>query len=104
MDAGSAFSMLFALAFVLALIIGGAWLVKRFGGPIGSSGPFKVLGSASLGGRERIVLVQVGEEQMLLGVAPGNVRHLGKPETPIEVPELNAFAQTLANSLGRGKS
>lgn len=104
MDVGSAFSMLIALAFVVALIIGGAFLVKRFGGPIGASGPFKVLGSASLGGRERVVLLQVGEEQILLGVAPGSVTHLGKPEKNIEVAEVNVFAQTLANSLGRRKT
>lgn len=105
MDIGSAFGMVLALGFVLALIVGGAWLVRKFGGPLtASSGPFKVLASISLGGRERAVLIQVGSEQMLLGVSPGSVRNLGKLDNPIDVPDTAVFAQTLANSLGRGKS
>lgn len=69
--------MLFALCLVLGLIAALAWLVKRFGliqAP--SSLSMRVLSSLSLSGKERVVLVEVGEQQFLLGVSPGQVSRL----------------------------
>jgi len=54
-----------------------AWLVKRFGliqAP--SSLSMRVLSSLSLSGKERVVLVEVGEQQFLIGVSPGQVSRL----------------------------
>ncbi len=65
------------LAFILILIFGAAWLAKRFGGlPAGGKGMVKVLGGASLGTRERVVVVQVDDTRLVLGVAPGRVQAL----------------------------
>ena len=69
--------MLFALCLVLGLIAALAWLVKRFGliqAP--SSLSMRVLSSLSLSGKERVVLVEVGEQQFLIGVSPGQVSRL----------------------------
>jgi flagellar protein FliO/FliZ len=55
--------------------------VNRFG-QAGAS-PLRVLGSASVGTREKVVLLATGREQILLGVAPGNVRTLHVFETPV---------------------
>jgi flagellar biosynthetic protein FliO len=69
--------MLFALCLVLGLIVALAWLVKRFGliqAP--SSLSMRVLSSLSLSGKERVVLVEVGEQQFLIGVSPGRVSRL----------------------------
>ncbi len=62
------------LLFVLLLILFGAWLLKRFvvSGP-GSNKPLNVLSGISLGGREKVVLIQAGEQRLLLGVSPGRV-------------------------------
>jgi len=62
---------------VLALIGAVAWLLKRlsaFRAPGG--GLIRVLAGAAVGQRERIVLVEVGETWLLVGVAPGHVTNL----------------------------
>jgi len=65
------------LLLILLLIFGGAWLFKRYGNlPLGGKGMVKVLGGASVGARERVVLVEVENTRLLLGVAPGQVRTL----------------------------
>jgi flagellar protein FliO/FliZ len=65
------------LLLILALILGGAWLFKRYSHlPMGGKGAIKVLGGASVGPRERVVLIEVDSVRLLLGVAPGQVRTL----------------------------
>lgn len=94
-----------ALAFVLALIVGGAWLMRRLSGPMmNQDQALRVLASAPVGQRERVVLLQAGEQQYLLGVAPGQVRLLSEPQQSIPVSDQQAFAQTLGQMLQRGKS
>ena len=62
---------------IVALILLLAWAARRFSGLTQLGGQdMKVLGALPLSHRERAVLVQVGDKQMLLGVAPGNVSML----------------------------
>ncbi len=67
-----------ALIFVVLLIIGGAWLLRRVGRFNRSAdGAMKIVSVLSLGSRERVVLLQVGRShQVLVGVAPGRVSAL----------------------------
>ncbi|WP_162851765.1 flagellar biosynthetic protein FliO [Azoarcus indigens] len=77
--------MIFGLVIVIALLVVCLWLIKRLGAPRGSAAALKVLGAAPVGPRERVVLVELGEKVLVLGVAPGNVRTLhvmGKDELP----------------------
>lgn len=77
MASGSLVNTAIGLVVVLAMIIGMAWLLRRFGGlPTVGKGAVSVVGGVSLGARERAVLLQVGDEQVLVGVAPGQVRAL----------------------------
>ncbi|KPJ89731.1 MAG: hypothetical protein AMJ53_15515 [Gammaproteobacteria bacterium SG8_11] len=62
---------------VLLIIAAAAWFTRRFGyfqSTVG--GNMRIIGGLHLGTRERLVVVQVGEEQLLLGVAPGRVSTL----------------------------
>lgn len=69
--------MFFGLFVVVALIFGMAWFMKRLGSINGmATGNLKVLGGISVGQRERVVLIQAGETQLLIGVAPGEIRTL----------------------------
>ncbi|MDF1828474.1 MAG: flagellar biosynthetic protein FliO [Cycloclasticus pugetii] len=62
------------LFFVLLLILIVAWAAKRFTGLASShKGHLKVLSGVSLGHREKAVLIQAGNQHLLLGVAPGRV-------------------------------
>lgn len=64
--------------FLVLIIIGGfAWVLKRFGiGTATSSGPIKVIATAGVGQRERVVVVEIENTRLVLGVAPGRVNVL----------------------------
>ncbi|MCU7842925.1 MAG: flagellar biosynthetic protein FliO [Candidatus Thiodiazotropha sp. (ex Monitilora ramsayi)] len=85
------------LLLILVLIIGGAWLFKRYANlPMAGKGYVKVLGGASVGARERVVVVEVENKRLLLGVAPGQVRNL------YELPsDSTSFQQELDKAHGR---
>jgi flagellar protein FliO/FliZ len=77
LGADSLLSTVGGLLLVLAIIIGGAWLFKRYAQlPMGGKGMVRVIGGASVGTRERVVVVEVENQRLLLGVAPGQVRTL----------------------------
>ncbi len=65
------------LIFVSAMIIVLGWAVKKLSGNhfIQQNG-MKVIASLSLSSREKIVLVEVGSQKLLLGVAPGSITRL----------------------------
>lgn len=73
----SVIQVILSLAFVIVLIYAVAWYIRRMQLTTSGSGQaMRVVTALSVGARERVVLVQVGEEQMLLGVAPGRVNLL----------------------------
>ncbi|MBP1208048.1 flagellar protein FliO/FliZ [Duganella sp. 1411] len=76
--AGGLLQTTFALLFVLALLVGGAWFLKRFGPRNlgGGGGTVKLVGSLSLGTRERILVVEVGEQWIVVGASPGRMNAL----------------------------
>ena len=82
---------------VILLLVAVLVMLKRFNGVSGSiSGDMRVVSSVSVGQRERAVLLQVGEQQILVGVGPGSVRPLHVFEEPaIEVAAQNtpSFAE-----------
>lgn len=74
--AGSLVQMLFGLALVIALLFGCLWIIRRLSARRGGAAAIQVLGAAAVGPRERVVLVQLGEQVLVLGVAPGSVSKL----------------------------
>ncbi|WP_456406895.1 flagellar biosynthetic protein FliO [Thiolapillus sp.] len=97
------------LGIVLAMVMLLAWLAKRFShSRLSGAHGMRLLGGLSLGAKERIVLVQVGDKQLLLGVAPGQLQTLHVLEQPIQLPEKPAavsdnhsFANKLAKLLNQ---
>ena len=75
---GSIFTMLFGLVAVLAVMAGIAWLLKRFGlsQTLSGNAAAKVVGGVSVGSRERVMVIEVGEQWIVVGVAPGRVNAL----------------------------
>ena len=76
-----------ALFFVIALLLGGAWVLKRFGprGFGGGSNTVKLVGALSVGARERILVVEVGEQWIVVGASPGRMNALAtmpRQDTP----------------------
>lgn len=96
---------LFALALVLGLIFGLAWLARRMPGVAGMRGNgLRVVASTALSARERLVVVEVGGQQLLLGTGASGTRLLHTLETPlpVEAPAQPVpFAQLLAQQFGK---
>jgi len=99
----------FGLAVVLALIWGAAWLTRRIA-PTGTSSrsPIKVIATQALGQRERVVLIELGDNWLLLGVAAGQVTalHTGPKSTLPQAPtaESAPFAKFLALAKKKAKA
>lgn len=68
----------FGLLLVLALLFAVAYILRRFNGGrgFGSRGPLRVVGGLMLGPRERIVLVEIGETWLVIGIGQGQMRTL----------------------------
>ncbi|WP_297351846.1 flagellar biosynthetic protein FliO [Paraburkholderia sp.] len=74
---GAILQTILGLLVVIGLVFACAWLARRFGLQPGSRGGLvKTIGGASLGGKERVAVVEIGDTWLVLGAAPGNVRLL----------------------------
>lgn len=73
-NSGNVVSMLGSLALVVALIFALAWLARKLQGLRAVRGDLlQVTGGVSVGGKERVVIVKVGADHFLVGVAQGQV-------------------------------
>jgi flagellar protein FliO/FliZ len=104
---GAVLQTLLGLAIVIAFVFGCAWLARKFG-VAGSkrTGLVKVIGGASLGNKERVSVVEIGDTWLVLGAAPGNVRLLHTmPAGSVELNGTEAGAtpegQALQGSFGQ---
>lgn len=89
-SSGNLMQVTLGLLLVLAVIVGVAWLLRRYGRlQSAASGSLKILGGLSIGPRERVVLLQVGDTQLLVGVAPGRVQMLHVLDEPLITPEIS---------------
>jgi flagellar protein FliO/FliZ len=85
MDAGS---MILSLLMVLALIIICALVLKRFNLTQQGISQLKVVTSLSLGAKERVVVIQAGEQQLLLGVTAQQVTLIERLAEPLATQTL----------------
>ncbi|MBT2294261.1 flagellar biosynthetic protein FliO [Pseudomonas fluorescens] len=105
--AGQLAQLVLGLLLVLGLIFFLAWLLRRVqrAGPAGKGQVIDIVGSRALGPRDRLVLVQVGNEQILLGLSPGTITALHVLKEPVQVPATDQatpeFAQRLMELLGK---
>lgn len=98
-------STVLALLLVVGLILALAWLARRMPGAVASSSKsLRVVASLGVGQRERLMVVEVGGTQLLLGVGPGGTRTLHTLAEPLPMPDAPApFAQLLAQQFGKKK-
>lgn len=94
--------MVLGLALVLGLIILASWLLRRLGAGASAPGSLvRVVTVASVGPRERVVLVEVEDTWLVLGVAPGRVNTLHQlPRQQLAQPQVQpqGFAAWLAQA------
>jgi flagellar protein FliO/FliZ len=98
---------IFALLVVLAALAALAWFLKRFGpGQASGQGNLHIVGALSLGGRERIVVVEVGEQWIVVGASPGRINALAtlprqEGVAPIGATPAQPFADWLKKTLDK---
>ncbi|HEY0683085.1 MAG TPA: flagellar biosynthetic protein FliO [Steroidobacter sp.] len=82
--AGSLTQVTLSLLLVLGIVFAAAWVTRRLRGfgRFGNSA-LQVITDIGVGAKERVVLVQVGKQQLLLGVAPGRVNTLHVLDEPV---------------------
>lgn len=103
--------VMLALIVVLVAVFAAALLMKRLRGfSGGGANGIEVVAQASLGSKERAVIVKVAGQRLLLGVASGGVTLLQTLPPQADPPETSAnmmplqpqrFAELLRRSLGK---
>ncbi|SAL03457.1 flagellar biosynthesis protein, FliO [Caballeronia fortuita] len=99
---GAVLQTLVGLVVVIGFVFGCAWLARKFGYQGGKRGGLvKVVGGASLGNKERVAVVEVGDTWLVLGAGPGNVRLLHTmPAGTADVEGVSAPSPSTAGSFG----
>ncbi|MHB1352766.1 MAG: flagellar biosynthetic protein FliO [Thiobacillus sp.] len=80
--AGGMLSVFVSLALILGGFVAIAWLARRYLPGMASQGVVKVIGTTSVGPRERVVVVEIDDTWLTLGVGGGNVRLLHTSPKP----------------------
>lgn len=110
---GGTLEITVTLLIVVGFLAGLAWFAKRLRGGFKSGGArIQVLGAQPVGPKERVVLVRVGETDVLVGVGSGSVNTLHvfpagslakfePPEAPATAPGQADFRSLLMKALGK---
>ena len=109
---GGILQMLLSLGVVIGLLFASLYLLKKLSAPRGvAAGLLRVIAGVAIGTRERVVVVEVGETWLVLGVAPGGVTRLHEmprqtaPSQDAPVAPTHGFgsefAERLRQSMGR---
>ncbi len=99
--AGSTLQLLASLLLVLGLIVALGWLSRRMHRLTPSRArALRVVDALPVGTRERIVLVEVGGQQLLVGLAPGRVQTLHVLETPVSAVPADAHGASAPDGAG----
>lgn len=97
----SILQLLLGLGLVLGTILLMAYLLRKVSVLPGQHRKLKVVAALSLGQKERAVLVQIGEEQILLGVSQGQVTLLKSFDQPVITPDQPAAESVFARKLNQ---
>jgi len=99
-----------SLVLVVALMFGGAWIFRRVGGlPATKKNPLKIISGVRLGARERVVVLEIADTWLVVGVANGQVntlhtlpRQINMSE-PLPPPQQSSFNQWLSRFSSKPK-
>lgn len=90
-SAGTYLQTALALSLIVAILVGAAWLARKVsGGKKFGQGDMRVIGGVALGPRERIVLLEIGEQWLVIGIVPGQIRTLHRMAKGTTIPADNS--------------
>jgi len=95
-----------SLLLVVGLIFAAAWLLRRFAQWPGQKGQaIEILSAVAVGRQEKLLLVQVGAQQLLIGVTTSRISVLHTLAEPVQLADnardvpTPAFAQRLQDAI-----
>ncbi|MFM5788209.1 flagellar biosynthetic protein FliO [Aeromonas veronii] len=88
--------MVVGLILVLGFLLKKSKLATAMGG-----GQMRVIASLPVGYKEKLLVVKVGEQQLLVGVTPQQVNFLYRLEEPLDENQPQAFSQQLGKLMGK---
>jgi flagellar protein FliO/FliZ len=105
-SAGAILQTVLGLLLVFGLLFLAAFLLRKFGSGrgFGRTGPLRIAGGLMISARERIVLLEVGDVWLVVGISPGQIRTLHtmpKGELPPSSPDEKPFGQWLKQMIER---
>jgi len=70
--------MLLGLTLIIGVLFLGAYFLRKLNGgtSFGNRGPLRIVGGLMISARERIVLVEVGDSWLVVGIVPGQIKTL----------------------------
>lgn len=99
------------LVFIVVIIFGLAWAMKKMQlTQHSNNGLIQIISAISVGQRDRIALIQVGDEQILVGLTPGRIQKLHALTSPVARQQQavdkqeQPFAEKFKQLLERGTS
>ncbi|MBB3046358.1 flagellar protein FliO/FliZ [Litorivivens lipolytica] len=101
---GNALSVVTGLAMVVALLFALAWLMRRNKGVLGNgSQKIAVISQLPVGVREKVLLLRVGEENVLVGYSGGGLQalHAWHGDIPADIEVTDQPPQNFADYLSR---
>lgn len=106
-NAASVLQVFLGLGFILILIFAIAGLVKKFGQGITSNNQnMKIVSQLSVGTREKVIVVEVGEKQIMLGVTAHQINTLQVFDEPAidtrSKREVSEFGQKILEIMRKG--
>jgi flagellar protein FliO/FliZ len=101
--------VVFALALVLAAVFATAWVARRLSpGQMSRGGQLRIVAGVMVGAKERVVVVEVRDTWLVLGVTPSGIstlHTLTKPDDPPEGTNMTpAFSDRLTAILNARRS
>ena len=88
---GGILQVILVLVLVLGLMVGAAWLLKRFNAAgMKAQGGIKIIGGVPVGSRERIMVVEVADQWIVVGVTSNNITALSTMPRQVLPPSQDA--------------
>ncbi len=96
--------MLLGLTLIIGLLFFGAYFLRKLNGgrSFGNTGPLRVVGGLMISTRERIILIEVGDTWIVVGIVPGQIKALHtlpKGELPATSSDEKPFGQWLKHMI-----
>ena len=95
MDAMGVTQLVLTLAATVGLILFAGWAAKRMLQPQGNGGQLRVVCGLSLGSREKLMVIELDGEQMLIGVTASQITPIKTMERPLAPEQRADFAAML---------